>query len=178
MLLFTATFGQIIIFLFKSHHFRTYFLYMIRYNNISRPVHDPPATPRHSCPKSVGSRPPNPQDWHPCLSVHGLQVTNNAATWFLEFRSLRSTKILMNNEQPLFIRKWQRWKNCKIRVRIRQWWSRRRLWWRRRRQILWSQRRRDIPPATDLYSALIATVVEVEEDWATWRDEIFLRLFL
>jgi len=38
---FTATSGQVILFLFKSHHFRTYFLYMIRYNNISRP----PATP-------------------------------------------------------------------------------------------------------------------------------------
>src|SRR6218665_1254138 len=24
----------------QSNHFRTYFLYMIRYNNISRPVHD------------------------------------------------------------------------------------------------------------------------------------------
>src|SRR6218665_32447 len=36
---FTATSGQIILFLFKSNHFRTYFLYMIRYN-ISRPVHD------------------------------------------------------------------------------------------------------------------------------------------
>src|SRR6218665_617641 len=47
---FTSTSGQIIIFLFKSNHFRTYFLYMIRYNNISRPLrpylrppHDPPA---------------------------------------------------------------------------------------------------------------------------------------
>src|SRR6218665_3583492 len=39
--LFTATSGQIILFLFKNNHFRTYFLYMIRYNNISRPVHDP-----------------------------------------------------------------------------------------------------------------------------------------
>ena len=28
--LFTAISGQIILFLFKSHHFRTYFLYMIR----------------------------------------------------------------------------------------------------------------------------------------------------
>src|SRR6218665_1598610 len=28
---FTATSGQIILFLFKSNHFRTYFLYMIRY---------------------------------------------------------------------------------------------------------------------------------------------------
>src|SRR6218665_2394034 len=45
---FTTTSWQIILFLFKNNHFRTYFLYMIRYNNISRPVHhpnDPPATP-------------------------------------------------------------------------------------------------------------------------------------
>src|SRR6218665_694916 len=51
-----ATSGQIILFLFKSNHFRTYFLHMIRYNNISRPVHDsneplrPPLRP--TCPKS------------------------------------------------------------------------------------------------------------------------------
>src|SRR6218665_1378862 len=37
----TATSGQIILFLFKSHHFRTYFLYMIRYNDISRLAQDP-----------------------------------------------------------------------------------------------------------------------------------------
>jgi len=43
--LFTVSSGQIILFLFKSHHFRTNFLYMIRYNNISRPVHEPPTTP-------------------------------------------------------------------------------------------------------------------------------------
>src|SRR6218665_1922016 len=61
---FIATSGQIILFLFKSNHFRTYFLYMIRYNNISRPVHDsnaPPAPPpRPPCdplPKIWGSRP-------------------------------------------------------------------------------------------------------------------------
>jgi len=42
---FTATSGQIILFLFKSHHFRTYFLHMIRYNNILRPVHDPQRPP-------------------------------------------------------------------------------------------------------------------------------------
>src|SRR6218665_53972 len=43
----TATSGQIILFLFRSKHYETYFRYMIRYNNISRPVHDsndPPAT--------------------------------------------------------------------------------------------------------------------------------------
>ena len=38
---FTASSGQIVQFLFKSHHFRTYFLYMIRYNNISPPDYDP-----------------------------------------------------------------------------------------------------------------------------------------
>src|SRR6218665_2143190 len=54
---------QIILFLFKSNHFRTYFLYMIRYNNISRPVHDSndPLRPslRPPCPKS-GGRDPQP----------------------------------------------------------------------------------------------------------------------
>src|SRR6218665_999125 len=62
---FTATSGQIILFPFKSNHFRTYFLYMIRYNNISRPAHDsnaPPATlPATPCPKS-GGRNPQVQD--------------------------------------------------------------------------------------------------------------------
>ena len=42
----------------KNYYFRTYFLYMIRYNNISRPL----------CPKS-GVVIPNPQDWLPCLVV-------------------------------------------------------------------------------------------------------------
>src|SRR6218665_3831622 len=60
---FTATSGQIILFLFKSLHFRTYFLYMIRYNNISRPVDDPPTIPLRPpttpCPKS-GGRDPQP----------------------------------------------------------------------------------------------------------------------
>ena len=56
---FTAISGQIILFLFKSHHFRTYGLYMISYNNISRTPR-PPATRRTPCPKSGGSRPHNP----------------------------------------------------------------------------------------------------------------------
>src|SRR6218665_3052636 len=48
---FTATSAKIILFIFKSNHFRTYFLYMIRYNNISRlprlqrPPCDPPCAP-------------------------------------------------------------------------------------------------------------------------------------
>jgi len=33
--------GQIILLRLKSHHSRTYFLHMIRYKNVSRPVHDP-----------------------------------------------------------------------------------------------------------------------------------------
>src|SRR6218665_683808 len=60
-------FGQIILFIFKSNHSGTYFLYMMRYNNISRPVHDPneppatlPATStRPPCPK-YGGRDPQP----------------------------------------------------------------------------------------------------------------------
>ena len=67
---FTATSGQIILFLFEGHHFRTYmhFLYMIRYNNISRPVHDlprPPATSNDLPAQNLGRevvRDPNPQD--------------------------------------------------------------------------------------------------------------------
>jgi len=55
---FTATSVQIILLILKSHPFRTYFLYMIRYNNISRPVHDPPA-------QNLGDRDPNPRDWRP-----------------------------------------------------------------------------------------------------------------
>ena len=55
---FPATSGQISLFLFKTHHFQTHFLYMIRYNNISRPIHDNPRPlcepPRPPCPKSGG----------------------------------------------------------------------------------------------------------------------------
>ena len=52
---------QIILFRLKSHHFQTYFLYMIRYNNVSRPIHDTPwalCNPTHPEPKIGGS-------WHP-----------------------------------------------------------------------------------------------------------------
>src|SRR6218665_3530210 len=58
---FTANSGQIILFIFKSNHFRTYFLYIKKYNNFSRPFPapiappaPPPATP---LPKIWGSRP-------------------------------------------------------------------------------------------------------------------------
>ena len=60
-----ATPGQIVLFLFKSQHFRTYFLYMLRYI-ILRPVHHPTTLLRPPCDhpttppaKIWGSRPPN-----------------------------------------------------------------------------------------------------------------------
>src|SRR6218665_3267129 len=67
---FTATSGQIILFLFKSNHFRTYFLYM--YMII---FHDPSTTPttplrpslRPPCPKS-GGRDPQPPGLTPLYS--------------------------------------------------------------------------------------------------------------
>ena len=44
------------VFCVKSHHFLTYFLYMIRYNNVSLSVHNPPA-------QNLGVvTPPTPQD--------------------------------------------------------------------------------------------------------------------
>ena len=52
--------GQIVLFLLKSHHFQTYFLYKlykINYNNISRSVHDPPTT----LPKKTGGCDPHPR---------------------------------------------------------------------------------------------------------------------
>ena len=70
---FTATSGQIILFLFNSHHFRTYFLCMIRYslpdNNIPRPVHDPhPLLPSHDTPCTKSdSRDPQPPGLTPML---------------------------------------------------------------------------------------------------------------
>ena len=71
--LFTATSGQIILFLFlfKSHQFRTYVLYMIRYNNILRPPQRPP----DPLSKIWGSRPPTfridaPTTW--CRGVNQL----------------------------------------------------------------------------------------------------------
>src|SRR6218665_1640334 len=53
---FTATSEQIILCFFKTHRFRTYFLYIIGYN-ISRAR----TTPRLSLPKIGGSRPPTPR---------------------------------------------------------------------------------------------------------------------
>ena len=63
--------GQIILFLFKIHHSRTYFLYLIRCDNISRPVHDPH---NHRCgslttpAQNLGGLDPQPlQDWRPWM---------------------------------------------------------------------------------------------------------------
>src|SRR6218665_2318680 len=68
---FTATPWQIILYLFKSHHFLTYFQYMIKYNNISRSVHDPlqppfdaPTTPSAQN-LGVATALPNPQGLTP-----------------------------------------------------------------------------------------------------------------
>src|SRR6218665_274580 len=70
--LFTAISGQIILFLIKSHHFRTCFLYMKRYNNILRPVHDPPCDPLTTppCSKSGGRDTPNPPGLTPMSLVY------------------------------------------------------------------------------------------------------------
>src|SRR6218665_1598635 len=51
---------QIILFLFKSNHFRTYFLYLIRYNDSSRPVHDPCDPHTNPLPKIWGRDPQPP----------------------------------------------------------------------------------------------------------------------
>ena len=74
---YSCTSGQIILFLFKSNRFRTYFLNMIRYNNISRPIHDSPATPHDPLPKILGSRTLIPQGLTPlhhweCAVLHTL----------------------------------------------------------------------------------------------------------
>jgi len=60
--------SQIILYRLKSHHFRTYFLYMITYNNVSRP---PATTPRPPSQKSWGVVTPILQDWRLC---HGAFI--------------------------------------------------------------------------------------------------------
>src|SRR6218665_268101 len=60
---FTATSGQIILFLFKSNHFRTYFpvhdkIYFTTRPRLQRPPCDPPFNP---LPKIWGSRPSAPR---------------------------------------------------------------------------------------------------------------------
>src|SRR6218665_4005560 len=62
--LFTAISGPIILFLFKSHHLGTYFLYMIRYNNILRPANDPSCDPPA---QNLGSRDPQPPELTPMM---------------------------------------------------------------------------------------------------------------
>ena len=66
--------GQIILFFCKSHHFRTYFLYMIRYNNILRP-HDPVQPPTTPLPKIWGVATPIPPGLTPmCRSLKSRQL--------------------------------------------------------------------------------------------------------
>ena len=76
---FTTTSGQSFLLLFKSHHFRTYFLYMIRYSLII--FHDPSTTPTTTlrpslrpspCPKS-GGRDPQPSGLTP-LDSNGKEA--------------------------------------------------------------------------------------------------------
>src|SRR6218665_2030671 len=62
---FTATSGQIILILFNSHHFRTYFLYVISYNNVTtRPR--PPAASR-SIAQNLGVATPKPPGLTPLI---------------------------------------------------------------------------------------------------------------
>ena|SRR6218665_818792 len=74
---FTATSGQITLFLFKSHHFRKYFLYMIRYSNISQPVHNPlrPSTTLQL--KIWGSRSPRIDALVSVKVRHTFKLKNN-----------------------------------------------------------------------------------------------------
>ena len=85
----------LILFLFKSHHFRKYFLYMTRYNNISRPP----------CPKSGGSRPPTPRIDAP---AHRRQIIIWEESHFsCNSRSARITSIYCCTLNVRF-----RWKLC------------------------------------------------------------------
>ena len=74
---FTATSGQMILFLFKINHFRTYFLYMIGYYNISLPVHDSSATPRPQV-QNLGVANSQPHYWRPwsAVSLYVLRCLN------------------------------------------------------------------------------------------------------
>src|SRR6218665_1067410 len=65
-------------FSFKSHHFPTYLLCMITYNNtcISRPVHDPAATPTTPSPKYGGSQHPNCPGLTPIIKGMKSSVQN------------------------------------------------------------------------------------------------------
>ena len=76
----------------SSHYFRTYFLYMIRYNNISRSVHDlhdpscdPPTTPQ---PKIWGVATPNPRIYAPGLHINLRSLCAPCSvSFFLDYKS-------------------------------------------------------------------------------------------
>src|SRR6218665_1203362 len=73
---FRATSEQIILFLFKSHQFRKNFLYIIRYNNISRLVHDPSLTHHHPPGKKLGGATPQPPGLTPLACILPLLFTS------------------------------------------------------------------------------------------------------
>ena len=66
MIIYSYFSGQIVLFLFKSHHFLTYFLCKINYNNISQPFHDSPI------PKFWESRSPKLPE-RLCLCIYALE---------------------------------------------------------------------------------------------------------
>ena len=57
---FTATSGQIVLFLFKTHHFRTYFLYIIIIIMFHDPITTPLRSPHDPLPKIWELRHPQP----------------------------------------------------------------------------------------------------------------------
>ena len=58
----------------QNHYFRTYFLYMIRYNNISRPVPRPPCHPLRPPAQNLGVATPQPLGLTPLFGLAIVQV--------------------------------------------------------------------------------------------------------
>ena|SRR6218665_280198 len=87
--------------LFKGHNFRTYFQCIIRYNNVSRLVHDP-CDPHEPLPKIWRGRDPQPPGLTPLvLETYHLRVPNNVefvpnaiATVRIDLLSLRNTVLV------------------------------------------------------------------------------------
>src|SRR6218665_1900758 len=86
--------GQIILFRLKSQHFRTYFLYMIRSNNVSQPVHDlpphdpmlPPRPAAQNLGVSTPSTPPHRIDAY-VHQILSLPILNDLTTPALATRA-------------------------------------------------------------------------------------------
>src|SRR6218665_968538 len=72
-------------FLFKSNHFRTNFLYIIRYTNILCPVHDPTRLPYDTAPatlhdppaQNLGGATPPPPPLDPHAPFYQFNYHNN-----------------------------------------------------------------------------------------------------